>query len=131
MKNRLKDIESDGRLEQEVWFEPFKMIRLSSQPQEDTYLEEDEESSQEEDGMTMANSAIKELNLWIVHTRTDLSRSLYSKIDEIEGIETLDIFSRYRFRIGIGKLFDANKVKHAVQQAVSDHVQNKKKYFSK
>jgi len=52
----------------------------------------------------------KIFNFWIGHTNFNLSLPVCTIIEEEEGVETLDIFTRYRFRIGVGKLFDAKTV---------------------
>lgn len=52
----------------------------------------------------------KIFNFWIGHTNFNLSLPVCTIIEQEEGVETLDIFTRYRFRIGVGKLFDAKTV---------------------
>lgn len=48
----------------------------------------------------------KLFNFWIGHTNFNISPSITKLIEEAEGVEILDIFTRYRFRIGIGKCFN-------------------------
>lgn len=57
-------------------------------------------------------------NFWMGHTNFDLSPSVVDTISEVPGVETLDVFTRYRFRMGIGKAFSASDVKQAVDRAV-------------
>jgi hypothetical protein len=52
----------------------------------------------------------KIFNLWTGHTNFDITNPIAKIIEEYKGIETLDVFTRYRFRIGIGKLFNAGEV---------------------
>ena len=52
----------------------------------------------------------KIFNFWLAHTNFDIDAAICSIIEQQKGVETLDIFTRYRFRIGIGKLFDAKTV---------------------
>ena len=47
-------------------------------------------------------------------------------IDETEGVETCDCFSRYRFRLGVGKAFDSKEVRKDVQDRVIAALKNKK-----
>jgi hypothetical protein len=49
-------------------------------------------------------------NFWIGHTNFDLSSKLSTIIEKTNGVETLDVFTRYRFRIGIGQLFNSSDV---------------------
>jgi hypothetical protein len=44
-------------------------------------------------------------NFWVGHTNFNLSKKIVKIIEESEGVEILDVFTRYRFRIGIGKCF--------------------------
>jgi hypothetical protein len=52
----------------------------------------------------------KIFNLWVGHTNFDITTPIVKMIESYPGIETLDIFTRYRFRIGVGKLFNAGEV---------------------
>jgi hypothetical protein len=55
----------------------------------------------------------KIFNFWMGHTNFNISRKIVQIIEETDGVETLDIFTRYRFRIAIGKVFkDADVMKN-------------------
>lgn len=56
-------------------------------------------------------------NLWMVYVNFDLTTDLVDMIEEVPGVETLDIYSRYRMRVGFGKLFDENNCK-----LIIDHI---------
>jgi hypothetical protein len=47
----------------------------------------------------------KIFNFWIGHTNFNITKNISDTIERCEGVELLDIFTRYRFRIGIGKCF--------------------------
>lgn len=49
-------------------------------------------------------------NFWTGHTNFNISNTVASIIEEVSGVETLDIFTRYRFRIGVGKAFKDGEV---------------------
>jgi len=49
-------------------------------------------------------------NFWSGHTNFNLTPAICKIIEKIDGVETLDIFTRYRMRVGIGKLFHPNEV---------------------
>jgi len=53
----------------------------------------------------------KIFNFWIGHTNFNISKRVSDIIEETEGVETLDVFTRYRFRIAIGKIFEDSEVK--------------------
>lgn len=48
----------------------------------------------------------KLFNFWIGHTNFDITETIMRILEKCNGVEILDIFSRYRFRIGIGKCFN-------------------------
>lgn len=60
------------------------------------------------------NSASKIFNFWIGHTNFNISKQVSQIIENIEGVETLDVFTRYRFRIGIAKLFKPSEVMSSI-----------------
>ena len=47
----------------------------------------------------------KIFNFWTGHTNFDITKDIASVIESCDGVESLDIFTRYRFRISIGKAF--------------------------
>ena len=53
---------------------------------------------------------IKQLDCWTGHTNFDITKSVQEKIEKIRGIELLMVLSRYRFFVGVGKLFDFKNV---------------------
>jgi len=60
----------------------------------------------------------KIFNFWIGHTNFNITSIIAKTIEEIDGVETLDIFTRYRFRVGIGKAFNESKVKEDINYTV-------------
>lgn len=55
----------------------------------------------------------KIFNFWVGHTNFNITNKIAQIIEETDGVETLDIFTRYRFRIAIGKVFtDSNVMKN-------------------
>jgi hypothetical protein len=57
-------------------------------------------------------------NFRVAHTSFTLSRSVRKALKAVPGVETLDIMTRYRCRIGIGKCFEADKVEEAIEEAL-------------
>lgn len=51
-----------------------------------------------------------DFNLWIIHTNFPIMELDIDLIQMVPGVESLDIFSQYRLRIGIGNLFLQEKV---------------------
>lgn len=48
----------------------------------------------------------KIFNFWVGHTNFNISLKVSKVIEDTPGVEILDIFTRYRFRIGVGKCFN-------------------------
>lgn len=69
--------------------------------------------------ITEYNNPDKNFNFWICHTNFNISKSVQEAIESVDGVESLTIFSRYRFRIGVGQLFDASQVKLDIQKALN------------
>lgn len=72
-------------------------------------------------------AASKIFNFWTGHTNFDLSKDISDAIEVIGGVETLDIFTRYRFRVGIGKCFDDS----AVMNTINNHLYKIVKLYDK
>jgi hypothetical protein len=66
----------------------------------------------------------KIFNFWQGHSNFDITDKVAEIIENIDGVETLDIFTRYRFRIGIGKAFDDRATMLNINTAVYNHVNN-------
>lgn len=66
----------------------------------------------------------KIFNFWTGHTNFNITKGVFTILDNAEGVETLDIFTRYRFRVGIGKAFTDSVVMNNIQQLVYDHLES-------
>ena len=63
--------------------------------------------------VTENTASSKIFNFWVGHTNFNISRKIAQIIEDTSGVETLDVFTRYRFRIAIGKVFtDSNVMKN-------------------
>lgn len=57
-------------------------------------------------------------NFWMGDTNFHLTKRYKLRLERVAGVESLDIFTPYRFRIAIGRAFDEKTVKEAVEQSV-------------
>jgi len=55
--------------------------------------------------LTEQSLASNHFKMWVGHTNFKLTKDFYKVIGSVEGVEAIDIFSPYRFRIAVGKLF--------------------------
>jgi len=60
----------------------------------------------------------KIFNFWTGHTNFDITIRIASIIEKIDGVESLDIFTRYRFRISVGKAFNDSTVMRSITNKV-------------
>ena len=58
---------------------------------------------------------ISTFDCWIGHTNFDITNSIRDKLNKIDGIELLKIYSRYRFLIGIGHMFNFKEVRKNIE----------------
>jgi hypothetical protein len=61
-------------------------------------------------------------NFWIGHANFDITSDIVSIIEAIEGVETLDVFTRYRFRIGVGKAFIDSEVMRNINDQIYEYL---------
>lgn len=60
--------------------------------------------------LTEHTASGKIFNFWLAHANFNITPKIANIIEQIDGVETLDIFTRYRFRIGVGKAFTDSEV---------------------
>ena len=66
----------------------------------------------------------KIFNFWVGHTNFDISKSVASSIESIDGVETLDVFTRYRFRVAFGKAFNDRDVMNEINNTIYSLIGN-------
>jgi hypothetical protein len=62
-------------------------------------------------------------NFWTGHTNFNITKKIVALIEETNGVETLDIFTRYRFRISVGKAFDDSSVMRSINDNVYSYLE--------
>lgn len=63
-------------------------------------------------------SLMSRFDCWIGHTNFNITTSIKEKLNEVDGVEVLNVMSRYRFFIGIGKMFTFSDVRKEIEKAV-------------
>lgn len=69
----------------------------------------------------------KIFNFWIGHCNFDITNDLTKIIETTDGVEILDIFTRYRFRIGIGKCFGDGDTMTRIQNNIYGYLDEQNK----
>lgn len=57
-------------------------------------------------------------NIWIMHANFKITKGDVKKIAEVDGIEAVTIFSRYRIRVLIGEMFDPDEIITSVESVL-------------
>lgn len=104
---------------------------------EDQEIEEEEEEYQENkqqpilflnpydyDG-TPEIDVTKLFNFWLCHCNFDIDHNCSDIIESCEGVETLEIITRYRFRISIGKVFTDREVMSNINERIINYINEK------
>lgn len=65
----------------------------------------------------------KIFNFWTGHSNFNITQKILDIIETTNGVETLDIFTRYRFRIGVGKAFKDSEVMHDINQQIYSYIE--------
>lgn len=94
---------------------------------EDTYTDESDDdknlkiispllpiTNQLIDDITMLST----FDCWIGHTNFDVTPTIKNILNKVPGVEVLKICSRYRFFIGIGKMFDFKDVRQYIEDSL-------------
>jgi hypothetical protein len=59
---------------------------------------------------------------WMGHTNFNLTPEIKSILNKIDGVEILKICSRYRFFVGIGKMFEFNDVRSMIERELESNL---------
>jgi len=72
------------------------------------------------------NTASSEIfNFWTGHSNFAITQEIANIIEETDGVETLNIFTKYRFRIAVGKAFNDSFVMREINDNVYGYLENK------
>jgi hypothetical protein len=72
--------------------------------------------------MDQTMPAGKIFNFWMGHTNFNITKPIAYIIEKTDGVETLDIYTRYRFRVGFGKLFEDGEIMREINSKVYEYL---------
>jgi hypothetical protein len=64
-------------------------------------------------------SLVSNYDCWIGHTNFNLTPTIKSQLEEVEGVEVLKICSRYRFFVGVGQMFNFKGVRESIEKIIN------------
>jgi len=62
------------------------------------------------------NKPSNQYDCWLGHTNFNITQEVKNCIEDIEGVEVLKVLTRYRFFVGIAKMFDFKKVRIEIEK---------------
>jgi hypothetical protein len=71
------------------------------------------------------NDPGKIFNFWVGHTNFNISPKIKEIIRNSDGVEILNVYTRYRFRIGVGKVFSPKNVTRDINRKISEYFRSK------
>lgn len=101
-------------------------MNAAMQNEESSY-EYEEEAEEEAEGplvfpmsQQLFNDAamLSNYDCWVGHTNFDITKDIQSILDKIDGIEVLKVCSRYRFFIGVGRMFEFKNVRNLIEKEI-------------
>lgn len=63
----------------------------------------------------------KIFNFWTGHTNFNITENICNIIQDTEGVETLDVFTRYRFRVSFGKAFIDRDIMNNINTNINNY----------
>ena len=61
-------------------------------------------------------------NFWIGYSRTPITDEIVDLIDNTDGVETFERFTRYRMRVSVAKLFKPSEVLPVIGKKIKGHI---------
>lgn len=123
----------------EKWKNPYKVMQQKGQSYNDNYDNNDSDLDDDEDSqvgsvgnnlvfftslgpvpLTNENNPEKLFNFWVGHTNFDITHKVLNILKKAQGVEVLTIYTRYRFRIGVGKLFVPKNVMNEIETSIRE-----------
>jgi hypothetical protein len=75
------------------------------------------------------NTPSANFNFWIGHANFGITHNIAEKMQMVPGVERLEIFTRYRFRVGIGRAFKEKKVLRAIKAVTGCQIKPARKGY--
>lgn len=71
-----------------------------------------------------AFSPLKGFEMWIGHTDFSLTMELAEKIESVEGVELFTLMTRYRFCVGVAKMFSFSDVRRNIESSLGINIED-------
>ena len=94
----------------------FTYEELESLQKELAYDTQSQQSVALTDDFISQVNMLAQFDCWVGHTNFDITKKIKDTLNAAEGVEILKINSRYRFFIGVGKMFDFKDVRTNIEE---------------
>jgi hypothetical protein len=99
-----------------------KFSTQNEEEEEEDYEDTDPDNSvpliQLSDDLVNELSMASSFDCWVGHTNFDITPTVKTILNTVEGVEILKICSRYRFFIGVGKMFQFKNVRKELEKQI-------------
>lgn len=108
------------------WKDPMSDDAQEEQETQDDFLEEPKDKKSYKVMMTSMGMvpipeyslASKTINFWTFHTNFNITNDVVAAVEKTPGVETLDVYTRYRGRVGIGMMFNPEDVRNRINASI-------------
>ena len=107
---------------EKIYQQMSRMVQEAEEDEEIDFKSEEEENL--EFGPLMLNldenisgeiAIANNFDCWVAHTNFNLTEQIKNELDSVDGIEMLKVFSRYRFLVGVGRMFNFADVRKNIE----------------
>lgn len=101
-----------------------KTVEDEDEGYKDSYSDSESEEESSHAMIPMSRQLIEDISMltnfdcWMAHTNFDITPKIKNELDLIKGVELLKVCSRYRFFIGVGKMFDFKEVRQRIEDII-------------
>jgi hypothetical protein len=103
-----------------------KMASIQEEEDEDVedYETVEQAASQSNIMLPISEKLVEDMTMlsnfdcWMAYTNFDITEDIKDILNAIEGVEVMRICSRYRFFLGVGKMFNFKQVRSDIEQSL-------------
>ncbi len=103
-----------------------KKVEEESAYDDNVSYEDQEETEEITQAFPLSDKMLEDITMltnfecWMGHTNFDITETIKDTLNKTEGVELLKICSRYRFFIGVGKMFKFKNVRKQIEERLID-----------
>lgn len=72
---------------------------------------------------------LKTFNFWTAHTNFRINKEVAAIVWGVDGVESLDVISPYRFHVSVGRVFDEQQVKREIYAKLYEFLNESEQQF--